>query len=166
MGKRLNYSEAIKESSQELETMLKQQSLSINRDRVRFLLSLKTGLAKSQKEAGENLQLCERQSQRIWSMYVKEGIKGMLAAKEETRGKKCKLEKEELAILQEELAKDNIQFLHEAAAYIKEKFGKTYTEQGVHFLFKRLKIKKKTGRPCNIRQDKVGMDNFKKTLKI
>lgn len=53
--------------------------------------------------------------------------------------------------------------LKQAQAYLQDAFGVDYTIAGVSLLFKRLKIKLKTGRPTNIRQDQAEKEAFKKT---
>lgn len=159
----LNYDESIKETAEELENLLKKQKSSLLRDRLRFLLFLKTGEASSQAQAGQKLNVSIRQSQRNWAMYAKGGL-NLLLKEHKNTGQPKKLTDEQEAELQKDLQDDKIQFLHEAVEHIKNKYGKTYTVDGVHYLFKRLKIKKKTGRPTNIKQDKEGLDNFKKTI--
>ena len=47
------------------------------------------------------------------------------------------------------------------ADWIKDNFGVEYKQSGVSKLFKRLKIKLKTGRPSNVSRDEAGA--FKKT---
>lgn len=163
MGKRLNYIEAIKESEEYLQGLERKQKDSTLRDRVRFLRFLKSGLASSQQSSSDLIGIGVRQGQRIWRLYKETGIEGLVMPITRT-GAPCKLTSEELIELEKRLAEDDIQFLHEAAKYIKDEYGKKYTVPGVHYLFKRLEIKKKTGRPTNIRQDKEGLEHFKKTF--
>jgi transposase len=47
--------------------------------------------------------------------------------------------------------------------WIESNFGKRFTQAGVSVLFKRLKIKLKTGRPSNVRKDEAAAEDFKKT---
>jgi len=102
-----------------------------------------------------------RQGQNNWSKYKSGGLKKLL---EKIKGSPpCKLTNDQLIDLEKRLEKDDIQFLHEAVVLIEKEYGQVYTESGVYYLFKRLKIKKKTGRPVNIRQDKDGLESFKKT---
>jgi transposase len=63
------------------------------------------------------------------------------------------------------LAQDQVQFLHEAKAYIQQQFNVCYSMGGLHKLFERLKVKKKTGRPTNYRKDEKGAVGFKKILR-
>jgi transposase len=162
MGNRINYKEEIKENVETLKGLIRKESNAINRDRLRFLLSLKEGSCKSQSSASKLIGLGLRQGQNNWRKYRNGGLKELLAI---VRGSApCKLSAGQLEELTERLKKDDIQFLHEGVKLIEEQYGQTYTKPGVHYLFKRLKIKKKTGRPVNIRQDKEGMESFKKNL--
>lgn len=163
MGKSLNYPSLIKESAETLESLLKSQSESLQRDRLRYLLVLKRGDCKTQGCASAHINVSTRQGQRNWSLYMKKGLKGLLDVP--VGGAPCKLEESEQLELKKRLEDDDIQFLHEVAAYIKKEYKKSYTPSGIHYLFKRLKVKKKTGRPVNIRQDKKELEEFKKTLK-
>jgi len=162
MGKSLNYIESIKESEVDLEALLKKAKKSVVRDRLRYLLLLKTGKSRTQKEACEAINIGLRQGQRNWKLYKEKGLSGYIEI--EVGGAPFKLSKAEEGELKERLEQDDIQFLHEAVAYVKEEYGKEYTLAGMHYVFKRLKIKKKTGRPTNIRQDKEGLKHFKKNI--
>ena len=164
MGRRLNYKEEIKESVVELEELEKSQHLALYRDRVRYIRHLKSGISRSQKAASASLGISDRQGQRNWRLYKTLGLKGLLAPLNRP-GAPSKLNQEELEELEDRLKEGDVQFLHETATYIKKEYGQDYTVSGIHYVFKRLGIKKKTGRPTNIRQDKEGLESFKKTLK-
>ena len=114
----------------------------------------------TQKATSEAIGLSPRQGQRNWRLYREQGIKGMLRPIEDL-GAPTKLQAEEFEELEKRLEEDDIQFLHQAVAHVKEKYGQEYTISGMHHVFKRLKMKKKTGRPVNIRQDKEGLEAFK-----
>ncbi|MBD0299923.1 MAG: winged helix-turn-helix domain-containing protein [Nitrososphaera sp.] len=60
------------------------------------------------------------------------------------------------------LAKDEVQFLHEARPYIEQQFGVRYSMGGLPKLLGVMKVKKKTGRPSNYRKDEKGAMAFKK----
>lgn len=161
MGKSLSYGKKIKESVERLKKLEKDQKEILYRERVRFIRVLKTGEAKTQKEASNIIGVSERQGQRNWSLYQKEGMKGLLAAVNKGGGQ-AKLEDIQLEELKKDVLEKDVQFLHEAVTHVKEKYNKEYTVAGMHFVFKRLGIKKKTGRPSNIRQNKEELKAFKK----
>jgi len=162
MGKRLSYQEIIKESREELMKIEKRQTDSTLRDRVRFIRVLKNGSAKTQKEASSYIGLSERQGQRNWRVYKDQGLKGLIKPPA-TGGGQSKLTDTEFEELKKDLVEKEVQFLHEAVLHVKEKYKQDYSIPGMHFVFKRLEIKKKTGRPVNIRQDKDQLNQFKKT---
>ena len=162
MGRRLNYAEQIKEGSEELHKIEKGQTEALFRDRIRYLRLLRSGMVLTQKAASEAIGISERQGQRNWQLYRREGLAGILRPLERP-GAPTKLKAEEFDELENRLEQDDIQFLHEAVAHVKEKYEQKYTLAGMHYVFKRLKVKKKTGRPVNIRQDKQGLEDFKKT---
>ena len=161
MGKPLSYDKKIKENVSSLKRLEKSQKEILFRDRVRFIRLLKSGVAKTQRAASEAIGISERQGQRNWSLYQKKGMKGLLQPLNKGGGQ-AKLEETQLEKLKEALLKKEVEFLQEAVSHVKEKYKKHYTVAGMHFVFKRLGIKKKTGRPSNIRQDKKELKAFKK----
>lgn len=152
MGKRLNYPSLITESREELEGLLKQHRGGIQRDRLRFLLYLKTGESLTQSDAAKRVNLSERQGQRNWNSYCQNGLSALLDIPK--GGAPCKLDDSQLEALEKRLKEDDIQFLHEAVAHVKQTYGKSYTPAGIHFLFKRLKVKKKPDDPATYNKTK------------
>jgi len=162
MGKRLSYKEIIKESESELLALERKQIHALLRDRVRYIRLLKSGTALTQNAASAAIGLKIRQGQRNWQMYRTGGIDKLLCLPFRP-GRPSKLRPEEEQALKLQLKEDDIQFLHEAVSYVKKEYGQDFSIVGMHYLFKRLQVKKKTGRPVNIRQDKKGLEEFKKT---
>jgi transposase len=161
MPKILNYQTLIKESEEELEQLAKQQKNRQNTDRLRFLRYLKSGQAHSQIQAGELIGLRPRQSQNLWNLYVKGGINGLLIiSKPRYLGK---LSSVEISRVLKYSDTDSLVSQKQTAAFIRQEMGINYTQAGIHYLFKRLKVKNKTGRPSNIRKDEVGAETFKKS---
>ncbi|REA63526.1 hypothetical protein DSL64_03520 [Dyadobacter luteus] len=70
----MKYADIIKESESDLLQLEKREKNAMRRDRIRFIRSLKTGQFRSQSAASAAIGLGERQSQRLWSSYMKEGI--------------------------------------------------------------------------------------------
>jgi transposase len=154
---------AIKEKEEELEALSRKQRESICRDRVRFIKLLKSGAYTSQKEAGAELGLGWRQSQRIWKLYKEGGMEQLTKSPHAQKGYWGRLKEGEKEQLEEELKGDQHQRLKDGQQYIEQTFGKHYTLSGIHYLYQRLKVKKKTARPVNQRQDEEGLQAFKKT---
>lgn len=74
----MNYSTRITESIAELTKLEARQKLARDRDRVRFLRLLKEKTASSQRQAGDAINLAQRQSQRLWQSYIQKGIDGLI----------------------------------------------------------------------------------------
>ena len=159
----LNYQELIKESLSELEKLEREQKLSRFRDYVRYLRYLKEGTAKSQTASGSLIGLKARQSQNIWRTYKVHGLSYLL--KEHRRGQVGQLSYVQISQLQS-LLRDSKTALtqQQIAEWIATSFGVQYTQAGISVLFKRLKIKLKTGRPVNVRQKEGDIEDFKKKV--
>jgi transposase len=158
---KMDYPKAIKESAEELRKVEKEQSKAFVRYRIHFLWLLKSSRCFSQMEAGEFLGLSARSSQRLWQQYRNQGIDALLTYP--YQGTTCRLTEQQRETLLAYLADDQVQFLHEAKAYIQQHFGVRYSIGGLHKLFEWLKVKKKTGRPTNYRKDEKGAVHFKKS---
>jgi transposase len=157
---KLDYTQLIQESEEELKQQERQQTKSYYKDRVRFIRYLKTGVVSSQIQSGELIGLKGRQSQNLWKIYQSEGLAGLLRERKPTYlGKMSTVEQSRLL---QRLDNDDVMTQKQVQAYIQAEMGKRYTQAGIHYLFKRLKVKLKTGRPVNIRKDQVGEAAFKK----
>jgi len=132
------------------------------RDKIRYLRYLKSGVCKSQREAGWLIGLQERQSQRLWQQYARGGLEAL--AKKNQPGYWGQLSSQQQAHLLNYLEGDETITQEQAAKWMEGQYGVAYTQPGIHYLFKRLKVKLKTGRPSNVHQDEAGMADFKKTL--
>ena len=158
----MKYADIIKESESDLLQLEKREKNAMRRDRIRFIRMLKTGQFRSQSAAGAAIGLGERQSQRLWSSYVKEGITGLLSTYSERWW--GKLSSVQISQLRTFLLSDQAQTLADIQAYLAGNLGVNYTIGGVSDLCKRLKIKLKTGRPVNVRQKPGSVEEFKKNL--
>ncbi len=158
----LDYHKAIKESEQQLLALERHQSHALLRDRMRFLRLLKSGACPSQAKAGKYIGLKVRASEKLWDKYAKEGVKGLLTYP--YKGSKGKLSEEQKQQLQQELCKDQTQSLQQVCAYVAKKFKVHYTTRGMAYVFERLQVKKKTGRPQHHNKDVQGEKQFKKKI--
>lgn len=157
----MNYAELILESEADLLAAEQARGSALNRDRARFLRLLKTRQCRSQVKAGAAVGLGARQSQRLWQAY-RQGGWVALTSKPARRGW-GKLSSAHLARLRQFLLDDQAQTLAHIQAYLAGSLGVHYTIAGVSALCKRLKIKLKTGRPVNVRQQPGAVEAFKKT---
>lgn len=158
----MNYAAQIKESSQELANLMSAQKLTLSRDRLQYLYLLKTGQAKTQIMAGSLIGLKDRQSQKLWQLYRQGGLDTLLNTNRKTYF--GKLSCQQISILRVFLATHQANSLADIQTWLKTQQGVSYTLGGISLLCKRLKIKHKTGRPTNVRQDKEGMEDFKKNF--
>lgn len=156
----LDYGRAIKESKGRLFNLERRQTKALLRDRMRFLRLLKSGECPTQAQAGKAIGLGLRGAEKLWKKYCLEGLQGLL--RYPYQGKKEKLSEEQKQQFQEELSKDNMQGLKQACRYVEEQNGVHYSVSAMHYVFKRLKVKKKTGRPVHYRKDTKGEKRFKK----
>lgn len=130
------------------------------RDRVRFIRLLKTGRAATQAQAGALIGLQVRQAQRLWKQYREQGLAVM--CRNNYTGGAAKLDRAAQAELVERLKQDDMQSLEQVRLYLEQEYGVGYTVSGVSRLFKRMKVKLKTGRPTNIKQYKEQIEEFAK----
>lgn len=159
----MNYVTAIIESPEYLTELMGRQKLTIHRDRLQYLYLLKAQVVKSQKTAGALIGLKERQSQNLWYLYKKGGIPLLLDLTRQTYF--GKLSSTQLSLFRTYLKTDQANNLADMQIWLQNNLQVNYTLGGISILCKRLKIKLKTGRPTNIRQDKEGLESFKKTFK-
>ena len=158
----MNYAHIITESVSELERLETEQKLVQFQKRVRFLLLLKTGTAKTQEAAGKTVGWQKRQSQKMWALYRTGTMTEVLRKPE--RYWLGKLSSQEMARLHSYLREFGVESLSEARDLIQQMFGVSYSESGVCVLFQRLRIKLKTARPSNIKKDEAAAVGYKKTL--
>lgn len=158
----MNYAEMISETDEELKRVEKKQKLVQFQNRIRFLLVLKSGYARTQAEAGAAVGWKLRQSQRIWCLYSTGGLAEVLRKPQHWGF--GKLSSHEIARLQNYTAQFGAESLTEVRAYLKHACGVSYTIGGASALCARLKIKLKTARPSNAKKDMGKVEAYKKTL--
>jgi transposase len=158
----MDYSRHITQSVDELRLVEARQKLARNRDRIRFVRLLKEGQAATQRQAGQAIGIALRQSQRLWQTYCQGGLKALIEPTHQPGF--GKLSAYQLSQLQTWLRLDEAQTLEQIQGYIWQRWAVEYTLSGLCKLCQRLKIKAKTGRPVNRRQDPAALETFKKTF--
>jgi transposase len=63
------------------------------------------------------------------------------------------------------LKNDDFETHGQVSEFINAQYGKSYSQSGIHRLFKRLGVKLKTARPINYKQNKGALNYFKKKVK-
>lgn len=156
----MNYATKIPEELDFLLQAEKQRGSALDRDRIRFLRLLKSGQCATQAQAGVAIGLGERQAQRLWKTYQQAGLQGLMS--QPARRGWGKLSSFQITQLRQFLLADQAQTQADIQAYLKANFQVSYTIGGISHLCKRLKIKHKTGRPVNVRQQPGAIEFFKK----
>ncbi|MBC7923041.1 MAG: winged helix-turn-helix domain-containing protein [Ferruginibacter sp.] len=161
-AKAITYPTLISETVSELTELERSQHQARQRDYVRFLRYLKEGSSLTQRAAGERIGLKARQSQSIWSRYRKAGLPLLLRSN--YQGSVGKLSYCQLIRLQAFLRDATTPLTQQQVAdWIATNWEVHYDQSGISKLFRRMRIKLKTGRPSNTRKDEAGADAFKKT---
>lgn len=156
----LNYAEVIKESVAELSVLLKKVHQPLIRRRLRFLLLLKQQEGMSQAAAGKKLGLSPRGAEDMWRLYKQHGLENYLDYP--FKGRKAKLNEAGKAWLLQKAAAEQLTTLKDTARLLAEEQQTHYSLSAVHYVFKSLGIKKKTGRPSHIHKDEAKVEQFKK----
>ena len=156
----LNYKEAVKEGLGELRVLHRRQQRPLARRRLQFLMLLKSGSCSCQTKAGALIGLRARASEKLWKLYVEQGVQGLLRPR--GGGRPPKLTEAAKKDLQTELDGSRVATLRQACRFVEQTHGIVLTPAAMHYYFKQEKIKKKTGRPTNVRKDGSGEERFKK----
>lgn len=160
MMRTLDYGALITQSAEELQMLLKKATKPLLRRRLRFLLLLKQNPGLSRTAAGKKLGLLPTGAEEMWQVYKEGGIEKMTDYP--FKGKRSYLKQEQKQWLAEELKKDTTKTLSEACALVREHADVGYSVSAMHYVFKSLKIKKKTGRPSHVDKDEGKAEAFKK----
>lgn len=157
----LNYDLEIIESVDELLALERSQKLGKTRDRIKFIRLLKSGICTSQEQAGVCIGLKRTQSQQIWRDYKQNGLSRLL--QQASKRGFGKLTSHQLSQLRTRLGSHDIYTQGQLGDWLEAEMGVCYTQSGISYLLKRLKIKLKTGRPSHVHKDVAGAKEFKKT---
>ena len=155
----MNYAEKITDPLEQLHTLAAKQTYTRCRDRIQFLIYLKTN--HSQAQAGAKIGLKLRQSQQLWALYRTGGLAALL--RRDRKSYFGKLSSLQISRLRAWLQTDQAHTLASVQEWLATQLQVRYSLGGISLLFQRLKIKLKTGRPTSVRQDKAGLHAFKKT---
>lgn len=158
----LDYSNLIGESAEELLAVERMQEKATVRDSIRLIRYLKEGSVSTQVAAGQLVGLGRTQSQTYWCRYRQGGLAALLP-KDRPRGRWSKLSTFQITRLRQRLSSHDMATQQQILDWLREEMGIEYTQGGLSMLLARLKIKLKTGRPSNVRKDRVGAESFKKT---
>jgi transposase len=157
-----NYPELIEEDEQRLLECERTLRGSALENRVKMLRLLKTGAYPSQLQLAKALGYHPRQIRRWWKTYKEGSLDALLKLKPRS-GKNERISQQALSTLKERMKKGQISSLEDARRFLEEHFGIHYKGvSGLCRLFKRHKIKLKTGRPRHRQASEKEQANFKK----
>jgi putative transposase len=160
---RITYPKAIQESEEELRSL--EQSLRGQKaaDRVRVLRLLKSGAVKSLKDCAPMVGYSVIQLTRWWERYRAEGVSGMLKQQKPV-GKASRLTAEAWQGLLQALRAGHIATMQEARDYLEREWGISYKNgKSLWWLFKKHRVKWKTGRRRHKKANREHQAAFKKT---
>jgi transposase len=161
---RIKYPKAIQESEEELTRL--EQSLRGQKaaDRVRVLRLLKSGTVKSLKDCAPMVGYSVSQLTRWWERYRAEGLAGVLKRQKPT-GKASRLTAEAWAGLLQAMRAGHIVTMQDARNYLEREWGISYKNgKSLWWLFKKHRVKWKTGRRRHKKANAEQQAAFKKTL--
>jgi transposase len=158
----IDYRERIAEGEEELRALERRARGRAAADRIKLLRLLKSGRERSLRRAAAVLGYSERHAQRWWRRYAAGGL-AMLLAEAPREGRRERITPAAWAALDGEMRAGRVARLREAQAFLRERFGVVYSLNGVSLLFKRRKVKLKTGRRRHRGADPAAQAAFKKS---
>lgn len=159
-----NYEKLIEESEGELKALEAKHRNSVIGARLRMLRLLKTKEASSVEAAAQMIHYSRRHCQRWLGAYYERGIMALLASRNKPPGAPERMTSKAWNELEQALLRGEIATYSQARKLVAE-YGVNYKDDSsVLKLFKRHKIKAKTGRPRHEKADEEGQTEFKKTL--
>ena len=159
---RVNYSEAIKESEEELKQLEKEYRGTQVYPRIQMLRVLKSGKVKSHPACAEELGYSLGCIEKWYRLYKASGLLGLVALGKRP-GRPSRLTPEAWEGLEKELESGKIRRLQDAVDYLNTQYGIEYASpEGMSYIFKKFRVKLKTGRPRHRRKDEAAGLLFKK----
>ncbi len=161
---RIKYPKAIQESEEELTRLEQRLRGQKTGDRVRMLRLLKSGAVKSLKDCAPMVGYSVSQLIRWWERYRAEGLAGVLK-QQKPAGKASRLTPEAWAGLLQAMRAGHIATMQEARNYLEREWGISYKNgKSLWWLFKKHRVKWKTGRRRHQKANAEQQAAFKKTL--
>jgi transposase len=160
----IDYGVRIAETADELRARERAVRGQRTADRVKLLRLLKSGAARSVRQAAAMLGYSERQAQRWWASYARGGLPAVLEVGR-PGGSRERITPEAWADLSAHMRAGAIGRLKDAQAYLQKYWGISYCLDGISKLFIRRKAKLKTGRPRHREADAAAQAAFKKGVR-
>ncbi len=161
---RIKYPQAIQESEEDLTRLEQRLRGQKAADRVRMLRLLKSGTVKSLKDCAPLVGYSVIQLTRWWECYRAEGLARMLKQHKPV-GKHSKLTAEAWEGLLVAMRAGHIATMQDARDYLEREWGIRYKNgKSLWWLFKKHRVKWKTGRRRHTKANAEQQTAFKKTL--
>ena len=158
-----NYEAIIQESPEELQRMSRQHRHSVVGTRLTMLKKLKSGEARSLPHVAQQLNYSLRQCQRWFKAYQQAGLDVLLSPSRQGKVSVERMNEAAWQALNDALIAGEIATYPQARRLLAEHGVNYQDDSSVLKLFKRHKIKAKTGRPCHEKVDEEMQTEFKKT---
>lgn len=160
--RKLDFPALITETTTQLQSAEKQQTVARLRLRVQFLRLLKTCEDASIKTVAKTVGISPKRGYEWWDLYRNKQLGGYLRLHYKPR--RSRLDAEQQAQLVKRAGTENgFASQQEVRQYLKDEFKVGYTQAGICLLLGRLKIKAKQPRPANEKADRNEQAGYKKT---
>jgi transposase len=127
-----------------------------------MLRLLKSGHCRSLSELASRVHYSTKQVERWWKSYQQGGITKLLERRSAIPGRPTRISAEAWAALQQQMIQGEIGSLEDARRYLEQQWQIDYSIGGVSNLFKRRKVKLKTGRRRHRQSSVEEQTTFKK----
>lgn len=114
------------------------------------------------KEAAKLIGVNTRTAQDWVNWYREGGVQAVIKHRRGGYGQPRRLTPEQETLLVEKAREDGFISAPDAARFVLEKFGVTYTNSGMDTVLNRLKLRKKVPRPRNAKASEEVQEGFKK----
>ena len=159
----IDYPNVITESPERLREVEKRHRYTHLFQRVRMVRLLKSGECKDLGGAADALGYSRRQCQRWWCAYAEGGLDELLISRVEERGRREFVTEEAWEELEEVMKEGKIATYAQARDFLAERGVEYAGADSVGGLFRRRKVKLKTGRPRHEKADAEEQEAFKKS---
>ncbi len=160
----IDYPNVITESHEQLHELEKRHRYTHLFQRVRMLRLLKSGECTNLGEAADALGYSRRQCQRWWGAYTAGGLDELLVSRVDERGRQEFVTEKAWEELEEVMKEGRVATYAQARDFLAERGVEYASADSVGGLFRRRKVKLKTGRPRHEKADTEEQEAFKKSL--
>lgn len=157
-----DYTTIIKESLDELRKLEKAEKNGKIRDRIKFFRLLKEGTAESAIQAGLFVGISTATAYRLLKTYREDGLQALFVLHYKGRIPTIGFHGE--AKFRDAANQRSFRSLKEVQAWFHQEFGVEYTIAGTSLICKRLKVKLKTQRPSNPKQEPGAIEDYQKKV--